>query len=259
MTARDVATSTLRHLPVEGGAQLSWLERGPRDGPTAVVIPGLSDGVAPIWSDFGRAVAQLPAPAPLRHLRGLMVSHRDPIGNASVAGLAADLARLVEREATAPVLASGHSLGGLVALRLAADRPDLVGAVVATGCGLRATPPLRDHLATRPRSRGAPFAPELLERHDALAAACRDHDAGEDAARVTTPVLLVAGGDDPIVPAEQVDALADALQDATTVLLPGLGHDFPERAPRRVAEAVGNFLRGTNVDDAAASSRTSRG
>jgi len=45
--------------------------------------------------------------------------------------LAADLAELLRDRACAPVVAVGHSLGGLVVSVLAADHPDLVCAVVA--------------------------------------------------------------------------------------------------------------------------------
>lgn len=73
-------------------------------------------------------------------LRGHGRSER-PAGPYSIAGFAADLAALLRRLDLAPVHLVGLSLGGTVALQLAADHPELIRAAVIVNSG----PDLRPH------------------------------------------------------------------------------------------------------------------
>jgi pimeloyl-ACP methyl ester carboxylesterase len=58
----------------------------------------------------------------------------------SLAGFADRVAAVAEQEGTAPAVVVGHSMGGVVALRLAARRPDLVrGIVLAAAAGISTT------------------------------------------------------------------------------------------------------------------------
>lgn len=230
-------------LLLDGGGVLHHLRRGPTGGAEVLVVPGLLDGLAPIWTDIGLAVARAAAPDRLGHLRGTMVSHAHPLDrDGSIADLADDLEVLVEQLDLGPVVVSGHSLGGIVALRLAARAPALVRAVIATGCGLGTSDAMRRHLTAPAAPREAPVPDELRQRHRRLAAALLDHDAGPDARDVRAPVLLIGGREDELVPAVHAEALAARLQDVRLHLLDGLGHDFPERMPDRLAALVADFL-----------------
>lgn len=109
--------------------------------------------------------------------RGHSRSERPP-GQGSVHEDVADLAALVETLDLAPVFVCGNSFGGLVALRLAHTRPDLVRGVAAhepPGTGLLAGPDLADATARMSPVRA------LLE-------------AGEDAAAAELFVEMVALG-----------------------------------------------------------------
>ncbi len=56
--------------------------------------------------------------------------------------------------------------------------------------------------------------------------------------KVTTPVLLVAGTQDGMVPARQADVVAHRLPHAEVARLRSLGHLAHEEAPERVAATV---------------------
>jgi len=65
----------------------------------------------------------------------------------------------------------------------------------------------------------------------------------ETLARVTIPVLLVAGDADPFCPVGEATAVASRLPDGRVEVVEGGDHYFPKRE-REVAELVGAFLGG---------------
>jgi pimeloyl-ACP methyl ester carboxylesterase len=69
----------------------------------------------------------------------------------------------------------------------------------------------------------------------------------EDLARLEVPTLLVWGEDDPFVPVEVADRLAEVLPRAAEVLLPGCSHLVTEDAPDALAQLVAEFLRARYV------------
>lgn len=266
---------TLEWVPLDDGAAMPRLAFGPPDGPTVLVLPGLSDGCAPI-SEIG-VRSDVPAPPrPLRHHRVVLVSYRHPMPpEVSTADLARDVAGLLERTTDGgPVAVSGHSMGGMVAQHLAAARPDLVGRLVlsatsaAAGASLGSRLERWDRLLVQGRHReflrdavdvsytGAELRarrllvrftspPELgphVARHLALSAACRSHDARGDLAAVRAPVLVLGGMHDPLVPIDAVRDLADRLPAARLVELDGLAHGIPEQGRRRYVRELARFL-----------------
>jgi pimeloyl-ACP methyl ester carboxylesterase len=56
------------------------------------------------------------------------------------------------------------------------------------------------------------------------------------------PALLVWGGADAIVPLDVLHAAQQRLPQATTRIVPGVGHLVPQSAPRAVADAIDRFL-----------------
>ena len=135
-----------------------------------------------------------------------------------------------------PVDVAGHSLGGLVAARVAALRPDLVRRLVLIA------PP-----GMRPRSSMVPYLwplavtvarsrPALIRRltADALRAGPRNllrggrhvstADVRTDLDSVVAPTLLVWGARDTIVPPVEGGDWCEALADARLVVLPRAGH-----------------------------------
>ena len=135
-----------------------------------------------------------------------------------------------------PVDVAGHSLGGLVAARVAALRADLVRRLVLIAPpGIRPRRSMVPYLwplaVTVARSR-----PALLRRltADALRAGPRNlvrggrhvstADVRADLESVVAPTLLVWGARDPIVPPLEGRVWCEALRDARLVVLSRAGH-----------------------------------
>jgi pimeloyl-ACP methyl ester carboxylesterase len=162
-----------------------------------------------------------------------------------------------------PVVVLGHSFGGRVALHLAVQRPDLVGALVLTGV------PLLHPLARRART--APAYKVLRRLHrlgvvsdDRMEAArqrygSEDYKAAQGIMRqvhvrsvnetyeeqldvVRCPVHLVWGSDDTAAPLEMVERAAARLADGDLTLFPGVGHMTPLLIPAQLRAAVAACL-----------------
>ena len=118
----------------------------------------------------------------------------------------------VREEAPGPTVAAGWSFGANVALRAAA-RDERIARLALVGM---------------PLGEAAEMVPPLDD---------------ETLARVTIPVLLVAGDGDPFCPVGEAEAVASRLPDARVDVVEGGDHYFPKRE-REVAELVGAFLGG---------------
>lgn len=176
----------------------------------------------------------------------------------------------------------GHSYGGLVALRLALTRPDLVRSLTLIEpplfAAIRGTPAFAAHgeamhgfaaaLADDNRARAAeifhratsPETPwERLPGPARTGFARRIHAIDvenpvtmDDAAgllapggleSISVPVLLLQGGVSPPVLAETMRALAARLPRAKRVLIAGAGHMAPVTHPVNVAGELARFLK----------------
>lgn len=110
------------------GVRLRWFERG--EGEPLVLVHGLG-GAATNWTllaprlSEGRRVLVLDLPG-----HG---GSEPPPRQADLGTYAWLLAGLLERAGATPAAVAGHSMGGVVAMRLAATRPDLVGSLVLFG------------------------------------------------------------------------------------------------------------------------------
>lgn len=269
-------TPGLQWVPLDGGAGVPLLTFGPEAGPPVLVLPGLSDGCAPLSDDAIRAEVP-PPPRALRHHRVLMMSYRHPLpSRPRTEDLAADAAAVIDRVVGGPVGVTGHSMGGMVAQHLAASRPELVGRLVMSATTAVADDALTDRLERwerlleegrhrefvrdavsvsytgaelRIRRLLARFgsAPDLsvhVHRHLALSGACRGHDARDRLGDVVAPTLVLAGTEDPLMPLPAVRRLADGLRDARLVELDGLAHGLPEQGRRRYVRELAGFLGG---------------
>lgn len=178
----------------------------------------------------------------------------------SVADMASDTAAFIREQMGGRAdVVLGQSYGGIIALVLAADHPDVVGRVVlaaaaatisdwgreldvrwaqhrAAGRHTEAGAAMLEYFLPDARwSRlrrllgplpGSMFKNSRVPPGDLLveAEAERVFDARSALGRITVPVLLVCGEADRFFPASAVRETADGIADCTTVTYPGLGH-----------------------------------
>ncbi len=253
------------------------LSSGAADGRPVLLLPGLTDGLAPITDPAARAQMADPPADLLEDHRVHVISHRFPTTPPlTTRVLALDAATLLERLAGGrPAVLVGHSMGAMVAQHLAADRPDLVDRLVLSCTVGRADDRFREVLARwdvlvraarwraffadaidssytgsdRLRRRVAqrvlplePPPPELQARHLALSEACATHDALERLAAVQAPTLVLAGARDEVTGPHHARELAAALPGATVEVWDGLGHGLPEQARTRFGRRLRRFL-----------------
>ena len=196
--------------------------------------------------------------------------------------VADDLALFIEEGQLGPVSFVGQSQGGMIALRLAARRPDLVSHLVLIGTSARAENPERLprwREVRRTLAEGSPAAretlfsamqselndPRWLASEPALAAAERGvmlaHEPvalalAVDAAvlnredvrsllpAVKAQTLVTSGENDHATPLELARELASSIPAARLAVLPGVGHHPPLEAPAAMNCLLLDFLAG---------------
>lgn len=208
-------------------------------------------------------------------LRGFGASDAPP-GPYDMSSLADDVVRVADHLGLERFILGGHSMGGYVAFRVAANhRHRLSGlilidtraaadtsegaakrrAAIATIAGggrdafLGTFLPLLIAPATRDRQ------PELMGRLAAIAAGISDHvllgclegmmtrpDSRGLLAGLDLPTLVVHGTDDAVMPLEEARALALALPRGRFVEVPDAGHTPTLEQPEAAGEAIARFL-----------------
>ncbi|WP_392543862.1 alpha/beta fold hydrolase [Oryzobacter telluris] len=168
-------------------------------------------------------------------LRGHGESNRP--GTYSIALMAQDVVALLDLAHEPQVDLVGHSLGGLVALRVAAARPERVRRLVLEDVGL-----------PRPRTPAPPARPEgdIYFDWDVVEQVRPEvDDPAPDwpdvVAGLAMPVLVVAGGPASHVPQDGIADLVAAARDGRCVTVDA-GHLVHATEPERFLEAVEDFL-----------------
>lgn len=240
-----------------------------------VLVPGLTDGLHPVSRPVARELFD-DLPVPMDRCRGLVVSYRHPLDDpVTTAGLADDLAAVIDAQVGAPVVVVAHSMGTMVAQHLAVRRPDLVAGLVLSAPLVDVDARLRtviERWAAQVREgRWAEFAADALrcsytgdeldrrrelsaalppdvpdeqlrQRHLRLSEACLRHDTAALIDRISGPALVLAGEDDPVASPQHARRLATAIGDASLHVLPGLAHGFPEQASGPFTSLVTAFF-----------------
>jgi len=255
------------------GVNLYYEEHGAGE-PACILVPGFA-------ADAGFWAGVVPALAAERRVlvldpRGAGRSDIPDIAYA-LGDLAQDVLAVLRAADTGPVDVVGHSFGGLVAARLAAEEPSGVRSVVlfnpflrlplgarlaltAAGMFYRSDPlPMREMAtALLPWLYSWRFLEEWLPElirvsvenphpqpqigFERQLAALVDADASAWARRVGVPALVVAGERDLMVPPAVAAAVAAELPRADLVTVAGAGHCSPVEQPQECARIVLDFL-----------------
>lgn len=191
-----------------------------------------------------------------------------PEGPYDIDDLADDLLQLLDALGVDRAHLVGLSLGGMTAMRLAARNPERVDRVVALCTGAHLTPSTgwTDRAATV-RAHGTAavaeavvarwFTPEYLAanpnvkaRSEAMVAATPAEgyagcceviaamDLRHDLPRIASPLLAIAGADDPATPPPHLAEIADTVQDGRLLVVPASAHLASAQQPGTITPAI---------------------
>ena len=176
----------------------------------------------------------------------------------------------------------GHSIGGMLGMRIACKHPEAFAALVLIATTARLEPqPLRDQIwqlwqAFRAGQRATiadpalPFffaqatfrtQPELVRRYrdwiinfpdaenvfQCVRAVFERTDITEFLPRIVVPTLAIAGREDPAAPPAELQIIAERIPNARLLVIEQANHLLPAEKPREVAEAIRGFLRGLSL------------
>ncbi|MCE0534356.1 alpha/beta hydrolase [Kineosporia rhizophila] len=218
-----------------GGVDISYSESGPADGPVLVLLHALGGSEAdwqpirPAFEEAGYRVVGVT-------LRGHSPSAWP--GDYSYQSMFADVVELLDARHLRRVALLGHSLGGMVAFRIAVDRPDLVARLIIEDVAPGDPTPPRE-LPERP-------AEELPLDWKMVVAMRPQIDAGalelrERLSQVSAPTLIVGGGETSTVPQAWLREAAARIPESELVTLGG-GHYVHDQEPQKFTATVLDWL-----------------
>lgn len=261
-------------IVTRGAARLAWRAEGPRDAPRVLLLNALATEMA-IWAPQVPALAQ-------RH-RVLRLDWRGHGASATTEAdldfdaAAEDAATVLDATGGAPAHVAGLSMGGVVAMKLALRRPDLVASLVpcatqaAVDAAFRAScdarvaavlaggmePLVAPTLDRWFAPRFAAARPEVVEavgamiRRTSAAAyagytgALRHHDMLDAITAIRVPALVIAGALDRTTPVPSLQRIAARLPGATLEVFEDSAH-FPNLdAPKTFNASLLGFLART--------------
>jgi 3-oxoadipate enol-lactonase len=245
-------------------------------GPVVVLIHGLTLDRS-MW--FYQRSSIAPAyRLILPDLRGHGVSAA-PDGIYTVDEMADDVLELLDGlQITAPVVIGGLSMGGYVALSIAARHPGRLKGLMLMNTRASADSPeearVRGQLAARVEATGytqdvvAAMVPKLFtrntfEHHPDLVARMHDRmastspkavaatlrglairpDRTEALPGIRVPTLIIAGADDALIPIEESESMARLIPCAKLVIIPDAGHMAPLENHEATDAALLGFLQ----------------
>lgn len=221
-------------------ARISVLRNGDARATRLILVHG-TPGSAAGWADF---LLDPPLPLDVMALDRPGFGRSEPQGAVTSLGAqAAAVAALLPTDGRGAVLL-GHSLGGAVAARVAAEHPRHVAALVLLAASLD---PALEKIHPLQRVGAWPGVRSLLPRalrnanEELLALEPELRALADWLPRITAPVLIVHGTHDDLVPVDNVAYMQARLTGSacvSTLLLDGHNHFLPWNSADRVREAI---------------------
>lgn len=171
-----------------------------------------------------------------------------------------DVHRFIEEMGLAGMHLLGFSMGGMIALRLTFEHPELVKTLILCGAGYRLSKEGHELFAenanpktmeeTNPewaefyrrihRSGGTDSWKKLLRQ---LTSSPKSRGLSlEDLSRIHVPTLIIVGDRDPYGFAEQAFEMHGAIRGSELAVFPDAGHMIPEKKAKLFNETVLDFL-----------------
>jgi pimeloyl-ACP methyl ester carboxylesterase len=186
-------------------------------------------------------------------------------GRRSIGDYAALLMGFMDSLQLQQVVATGHSMGGAIAMMMALEYPErLAGLVlVGTGARLRVLPAILEgtisdfedtiklicryaygidtarQLVRRGQQQMLEVAPQII--HDDFAA-CDAFDVMERLGEIRCPTAVICGTDDRMTPPKYSEYLVERIDKAELTLIAGAGHMVMVERPDLVADAIQSSL-----------------
>lgn len=277
----ETRTQIVRRSVRVDGRQVSYLTVADPTAEEPILLIHGSGVSARYWTEQLRGLART-----LRVLALDLPGHgeSDPIADSSVEAYADVVAEFLAVLGTGPVFVAGHSLGGAVALALAARRAHAVrGLILLSSCAklsrtnswtenlLAYLPgPLRKILffMMAKKMLFAPGASDLAVRLGMQElVACRAEtilkdlqaakamDLTEQASGLDVPALIMCGSRDKVTPPVLSERLHELIRRSRLDIIERTGHMVLLEAPERVNRAILDFIGSLGVQREAASSR----
>jgi pimeloyl-ACP methyl ester carboxylesterase len=260
---------------------LDWgLDRGPADAPPVVLLHGIT-GHARVWDHLAERLAPRHRVVALDQ-RGHGDSDPAPDDDYRVGTMADDVAAFVGSLRLDRFALLGHSMGGRIAIKYAADHAARLERLVIVDIGpdinLAGLQRVRDMMANAPeRIESEEWAVEYIRRANPLqdvdmlrervrhglrrapdgeltwkyAKGLRDMmregrrdavDLWEPLPRIPCPTLIVRGAESDILSAEVAKKMAERLPDGRVVEIAGAGHTVPADRPEEFVRQIRAFL-----------------
>lgn len=266
--SESLPTLTEAKLVLEGGRRVHLVQAGAA-GPPVLFLHGYADS----WRSFEPLLPLLS-----RHFRLFALDQRghgesDPADRYAIADFTADAAEVVAQLGVGPVDVVGHSLGSIVAQRLAVAHPHLVRRLVLIG----AAPTAAGHaglaeLLAELETAGDPIPAALIEAFQTstaiqplaparmaqilaesgklsrgawlgTAAGLLEEPPDAGSHTVLAPSLSLWGQEDGIFDLQAQNALAQIIPNLTTRHYPAVGHAPNWEIPDSVAQEILAFLQ----------------
>ncbi len=262
------------------GVTLHYLDWGPADAPPVVLLHGIT-GHARVWDHLAQRLAPARRVLALDQ-RGHGDSDPAPDDDYRVGTMADDVAAFAGSLRLGRFALVGHSMGGRIAIKFAADHAAQLERLVIIDIGpdiaLAGLQRVRDMMANSPeRIESEEWAVEYIRRgnplqdvdmlrervrhglrrqpdgeltwkyakglREMMRAGRRDAaDLWEPLPHITCPTLVVRGSESDILAPEVAKKMAERLPDGRVVEIAGAGHTVPADRPEDFVREIRGFL-----------------